>query len=345
MSAKRKSFYEEFYSRQFALAELGRKGQRKLHDSRVAIVGVGGLGTASALYLALAGVGYVRLIDQDVVELRNLHRQILFSADEVNYPKVEVAANRLKKANSLVEVDAVAENLNVDNADKLLSRVDCVVDGLDNMRTRYVVNRVCARKKIPYVFGAAVGLEGCVSVFCPPETACLECVFPDVQDEDLESCETRGVLGATAGVIGCLQALEAVKVLAGFGESLRNKLLICDFGDMYFGTIDLGARGDCRVCAGSAGKKKGGERLVWLCGRDTANVNPEAPMKLDLGDVYASVKDNLRVRLRSRFALMFDVDGHEVSLFGSGRMLIKGVKDEASALRVYTRVKRLIGVG
>lgn len=139
--------YEEFYSRQIVLRELGRKGQRKLASSKIAIVGMGGLGSASSLYLALAGVGYIRLIDQDIVELRNLHRQILYVADEVDYPKVEVAAKKLHKANSLVRVEPVAENLNSENAERLLSGVDCVVDGLDNMRTRYLVNRVCAQRE------------------------------------------------------------------------------------------------------------------------------------------------------------------------------------------------------
>ncbi len=324
------------------LSELGRKGQRKLADSRIAIVGVGGLGTPSALYLALAGVGYIRLIDQDVVELRNLHRQILFTSDEVYYPKVEVAAEKLQEVNALVKIDPIAENLNVNNAEKLLSGVDCVVDGLDNMRTRYLVNRICSRKRVPYVFGAAVGTEGCLSVFCPPETPCLECVFPNIRDEDLESCDTRGVLGATAGIIGTLQAMETIKVLTGIGTPLKNKLLICDFSDTYFGTIDLARRRNCPTCAGPK-VKKDRERLVWLCGRDTANVNPEKALDLDLEDVYALIRDSLRVRLKSRYALMFDIDGHEVSLFGSGRMLIKNVKNEASALRVYEQVKRMLG--
>jgi molybdopterin/thiamine biosynthesis adenylyltransferase len=341
---KKKSLYEEFYSRQLVLSELGRKGQKKLARSRVAIVGVGGLGTPSSLYLALAGVGCIRLIDQDVVELRNLHRQILFVVDEIGYPKVEVATAKLHKANSLVKVEAVAENLNAGNAEKLLSGVDCVVDGLDNMRTRYLVNRVCAKNRVPYVFGAAVGIEGCVSVFCPPETPCLECVFPDVRDEDLESCDVRGVLGATAGAVGTLQALETIKVLTGMGVGLKGKLLICDFSEMYFGSVDLLRREDCPTCRGPLAKKEK-ERLVWLCGRDTANINPEKLLNLDLGNVYSSIKSTLNVRLKSRFALMFDFDGHEVSLFSTGRMLINNVKDERSALTVYERVKDKIGMG
>jgi adenylyltransferase/sulfurtransferase len=146
---QKKSIYDEFYSRQVILKELGRKGQRKLAKSRVAIVGLGGLGTASSLYLALSGVGCLRLIDQDTVELHNLHRQVLYTPDDLHYPKVEVSAKRLKKINPLVKVEPIPENLNANNVEKLLSGMNCVVDGLDNMRTRYLVNRACAKLGIP----------------------------------------------------------------------------------------------------------------------------------------------------------------------------------------------------
>ncbi|MEM2546701.1 MAG: HesA/MoeB/ThiF family protein, partial [Candidatus Bathyarchaeia archaeon] len=200
--------FEEFYSRQMAMRELGREGQEKLAKSRVAIVGLGGLGTVSSLYLTLAGVGYLRLIDQDTVETRNLHRQILYTLKDLKYPKAEVSAKRLRELNPFVEVEAFSENLNPDNALELLRGVDCVVDGLDNMRTRYIVNRACVKLKIPYVFGAAIGLEGNLSVFAPPETPCLECVLPNIEDEQLPTCDVRGVLGSTTGIIGALQAME-----------------------------------------------------------------------------------------------------------------------------------------
>ncbi|HDD69599.1 MAG TPA: HesA/MoeB/ThiF family protein, partial [Candidatus Bathyarchaeota archaeon] len=198
---REKPSMEEFYSRQIVMKELGNEGQRKLGKAKVAIVGLGGLGTASALYLALAGVGHLRLIDQDTVELHNLHRQILYTPEDLRYPKVEVSAKRLRKVNPLVKVEAFPENLNASNVEKLLSGVDCVVDGLDNMRTRYLVNRACAKLRIPYIFGAAIGIEGNLSVFAPPETPCLECVFPNIEDSSLMSCDVRGVLGATPGII------------------------------------------------------------------------------------------------------------------------------------------------
>src|SRR4030067_2625157 len=173
-TAERTRFYSEYYSRQMILKELGKKGQGKLAKSKVAVVGLGGLGTVFSLYLALDGVGHLKLIDQDTVELANLHRQILYEPKDLHYPKAEVAAKRLGKINPLAKVEAVPENVNAPNVEQLLSGVDCVVDGLDNMQSRYVINRACVNLGIPYVFGAAIGVEGNLAVFVPPETACLE---------------------------------------------------------------------------------------------------------------------------------------------------------------------------
>jgi len=341
MSEKQKKlFNDEFYSRQIILRELGQKRQRKLAKSKVAVVGLGGLGTVSSLYLALSGVGHLRLIDQDTVELHNLHRQVLYTPDDLHYPKVEVSAKRLMKINPLVQIEPVPENLNANNVKKLLSGMDCVVDGLDNMRTRYLVNRACAKLRIPYVFGAAIGIEGNLSVFAPPETPCLECVLPNIEDANLLSCDVRGVLGVTPGIIGTMQAMETIKVLTGIGSALKGKLMICDFSDMYFTTIDIFKRENCPACQGIIsfpGKK---EKLVWLCGRNTVNVNPEKPLEMNLDEVYESIGKRFKVRIRSRLAIIFDYKNFEISLFSGGRMLIKNVNDEESALKVYKEITK-----
>jgi adenylyltransferase/sulfurtransferase len=338
-AAEKKSLYKAFYSRQIILKELGAEGQKKLAQSKVAVVGLGGLGTVSSLYLALAGVGHLRLIDQDTVELQNLHRQVLYSKKDLRYPKVEASAKRLRNANPLVKVEPIAENLNANNVEKLLSGVDCVVDGLDNMRTRYLVNRASAKLKIPYIFGAAIGIEGNLSVFAPPETPCLECVFPGVDDSSLPTCDVRGVLGATPGVIGTMQAMETIKVLAGLGSPLKSKLLICDFSDMTFTVIDVYKRENCPACQGAVDLlPKTKEKLVWLCGRKTANINPEKPLRLNLNQAYEAIKEQFKVRVKSSLAIIFNHKNYEISLFNGGRMLIKNVDDEKSALEIYREI-------
>jgi len=337
---------KEYYSRQIVLAELGRKGQKKLKSSKVAVVGLGGLGTISALYLALAGVGHIRLIDQDTVELKNLHRQVLYSVNNLRYPKVEVAADRIGQANPDVKVDPVPENVRESNVDELVDGVDCIVDGLDNMRTRYLLNRASVQHEIPYVFGAAIGIEGNLSVFSPPETPCLECILPNLDDSRMPTCDTRGVLGATTGIIGSLQAMEAIKLLAGMGGSLKGKLMVCDFRDMYFTTIDVFKRSDCPVC----GKKQmirptveGEKPHAVLCGRNTVNVNPSKPIKQSLSQLQARLKSRFKILVKSSFVIVFEYGGGiEISLFNGGRMLIKNVKDENAALKVYDSVADIL---
>jgi len=340
----REQFAKEFYSRQVILRELGKKGQQKLCESKVAVVGVGGLGSVSSLYLALAGVGYLRVIDQDILETKNLHRQILYTTEDLDYPKVEAAAARLEKLNPLIKAEPISENVNSANVERLLDGVDLVVDGLDNMATRYLINRVCVKKKIPYVFGAGIGMEGNLSVFVSPETPCLECVLPNLSDNELLKCDTRGVLGATTGIIGAMQAFEAIKVLTGVGQPLKGKLMICDFTDMSFTTIDIASRPNCQACEGTLPPQLR-ERLVWLCGQNTANINPETPLKFSLASTANMVQQiGCHIRVESHLALIFDYKGLEVSLFNGGRMLIKNVADEKAALRAYREILQTLKI-
>ncbi|HSV49987.1 MAG TPA: HesA/MoeB/ThiF family protein [Candidatus Acidoferrales bacterium] len=331
-------FAKQFYSRQTVLKEIGALGQEKLRKARVAVVGVGGLGSVSSLYLTLAGVGYIRVIDQDTVEPHNLHRQILYTPDDLHYPKAEAAAKRLKKHNPLVQIEAVSENVNAGNVEKLLSGVDIVVDGLDNMPTRHLVNQASIKNHVPYVFGAAIALEGNVSVFNPPETGCLECLMPSKSGTNGDTCDTVGIIGATAGIIASIQALETIKLITGAGQPLKGKLLVCDFRDMDFTTLPITENPRCPVCHGESKAAVGRERLVWLCGKDTVNINPEKPLSLNLDELYQKINSQYPVRLKSQLALIFNYQELEVSLFNGGRMLIKGVKSEEAALKAYRQI-------
>jgi len=326
----------KYYSRQVALRDLGEHGQRKLREARVVVVGVGGIGSVSALYLALAGVGELILVDQDTVEIHNLHRQILFTAQDLRLPKAEVAARRLMEANPDVKALPVADNLRTENAERIIERADVVVDGLDNMRTRYALNSACSKLGVPYVFGGAIAMEGNVSVFHPPETPCLECVLPSIDDARLPGCDTRGVLGATAGIIGSIQAMETIKLLAGIGETLKGKLLICDFRRMEFDKIQIFRRENCDVCSGEArGKPEDTHRLTWLCGRETINVNPVEPLDLDMDRIAEELGKKFETLAHSDIVVVFRYANYEVSLFRNGRTLIKGATTEQEALKVY----------
>lgn len=337
---------KEFFSRQVVLPELGTNGQKKLNRSKVVVVGLGGLGSVSSLYLALAGVGYLRLVDQDTVEMNNLHRQILYDLEDLRYPKVEAAAKRIQQTNPTVKVESVPENVRESNVENIVKGMNCVVDGLDNMRTRYLLNRACVKHKIPYVFGGAIGIEGNLSVFHPPKTPCLECVLPNLDDRLMPTCEVRGVLGATAGIIGTMQAMEAIKLLSGIGEPLEGKLMVCDFRDMYFAVIDIFKKIDCPICQGELIKPlEEKERLVWLCGRNTVNVNPQKRISMNLNKVYETLRRHFKIIVKSSLVIVFKYNRDvEVSLFSHGRMLIKNVEDEKYALKVYEAVLSKIGL-
>jgi hypothetical protein len=163
-------------------------------------------------------------------------------------------------------------------------------------------------------------------------------LMPNLSDADLMTCSTRGVIGAAPGIIGALQAMETIKLLTGIGSPLEGKLMVCDFSDMYITNIDISKSINCPVCHGEATTIAGRDRLVWLCGRDTANINPETPLKLTLEQIYPAISKQFNVRLRSRLALIFDYKGHEVSLFNGGRMLIKGVENENTAFAIYREI-------
>jgi molybdopterin/thiamine biosynthesis adenylyltransferase len=333
----------EFYSRQVVLPELGATGQDKLKHAKVAIVGLGGLGSVSALYLSLAGVGELTLVDQDTVELNNLHRQVLYSISDLRYPKVEAAARRIGQINPETKVNPVPEDLDSSNIDSILGGPGCIVDGLDNMETRYLVNRYCVQRQIPFVFGGAIGLEGNVAVFKSPRTPCLECVLPGLKDADLPTCETRGVLGATAGIVGSIQAMETVKLLANIEPTSIGRLLIFDFAQSEYRALDLAIRQDCEVCQVKTARPEAlGRRLAWLCGSNTANVNPEKPLSLDLEQLSKTISLAHKLLLVTPMVIVFDFRGHEVSLFRKGRMLIKNVQNEEEAVEIFQAIRRTI---
>jgi molybdopterin/thiamine biosynthesis adenylyltransferase len=334
---------EAYYSRQTVLSELGVSGQEKLKEAKIAIIGLGGLGSVTALYLALAGVGKLTFVDQDTVEINNLHRQVLYSLTDIRYPKVEAAERRIHQINPQVTVTAVPENVQSDNVASILSDTDCVVDGLDNMQTRYVINQFCAEKQLPFIFGGAIGMEGNLATLKVPETPCLECILPGLEDVNLPSCDIRGVLGATTGVIGAIQALEAIKVVADIEPRSIGKLMVFDFAQSEMRTIELRVREDCKVCQVKAKRiSEYPTKLAWLCGSNTANVNPGTPFALDLPTVAASISKRHHVLLTTPMVIVFDYNGHEVSLFRKGRMLIKNVENERGALEISHAVFDMI---
>jgi adenylyltransferase/sulfurtransferase len=292
----------------------------------------------------MAGIGRLTLVDQDTVELNNLHRQALYSLADIRYPKVEAASRRLATVNPEVKFETVPENLNEDNIRTVIADSDCVVDGLDNMNTRYLISRYCVEKKIPYVFGGAIGFEGNVAVFKTPETPCLECVLPGLEDSELPTCDTRGVMGATTGIVGSVQAMETIKLLSGITKKLESKMLVFDFIQSEFRTINLAIRPDCPCQTKTQRKPVQHRKLAWLCGSDTVNVNPQTTQNLNLEEIGTTINAHGKVLLKTPLVIVFDYKGHEISLFRKGRMLIKNVKNEEEGEEIFKSVDKMIGV-
>lgn len=236
------------YSRQIMVRGFDLEGQERLLDSRALIIGLGGLGSPASLYLAAAGVGTLILADNDVVDLTNLQRQILHGTQDVERPKTDSARQRLAALNDQIELITLNERLTAERLHELVATVDIVLDGSDNFATRFAVNAACVAASKPLVSAAVIGMDGQIGVFRPDlDGPCYRCVFADT-GEEAQSCSETGVLGPLTGVMGSLQAVEAVKVLSGLGEPLNSRLLVVDALTQTWRRMNLQRDPNCPVC-------------------------------------------------------------------------------------------------
>ncbi len=240
------------YSRHILLDEIGIEGQEKLLAAHALVIGAGGLGSPVALYLASAGIGRITLVDHDSVDLTNLQRQILHTTERVGQPKVESGKRSLAAINPDVEVVALCERADEARLAALVASATVVLDCTDNFRTRHAINRACVEAGVPLVSGAAIRMDGQVAVFDARggETACYACLFPPDQQFEEVQCSTMGVFAPLVGIIGTMQAAEALKLVAGIGESLANRLLLLDARHMEWTSIRTAKSPDCPICAG-----------------------------------------------------------------------------------------------
>ncbi|MBS9439694.1 HesA/MoeB/ThiF family protein [Photorhabdus noenieputensis] len=236
------------YSRQLLLEDIGPEGQEKLKSSRVLIVGLGGLGAPASLYLAGAGVGTIYLADDDQLHISNLQRQILYRTEEIPAAKVELAANQLNALNPLIKTMILNQRQNLESLTTIVRQVDLVLDCCDNMTTRHAINAACVATRKPLISGSAVGFSGQLMVFEPPYLhGCYSCLYPE-QEEPLRNCRTAGVLGPVVGIIGTLQALEAIKMLTGLPSPLSGKLRLFDGKQQSWSTLQLNPSQQCPIC-------------------------------------------------------------------------------------------------
>ena len=328
------------YSRQIRFAPFGAEGQKNLAAATAVIVGCGALGTVQASLLARAGVGRLRLIDRDYVEESNLQRQILYTEEDARtgLPKAEAARRHLLAANSGVGIEALVADLNPADAEELLGGSDVILDGTDNFETRLLINDYAVREGIPWIYGAAVGSYGIAMPILPDESACFRCVYPEPPGGVQPTCETAGVLGPVTSMIGSIQAMEALKILAGRAASVRRKIFRAD---LWNGPVRETAMPERDPACPACGRREfafllGQHRApVSLCGRNAVQIH-ERRRPLDLG-LLAMRLDGLGTVRANEFALRFHDGEHEVTVFPDGRAIIKGTTDVGVARSVYSR--------
>lgn len=328
------------YSRQTLFPGIGEEGQRRLGNSYVVIIGCGALGAIIATSLVRAGVGKVRIIDRDFIEDHNLQRQVLFDEDDIKnqLPKAVAAEQHLKKVNSSVEVEGIVADVNYTNIEKLTSGADLILDGLDNFETRFLINDVSLKHKIPWIYGGAISSLGMTMTIIPGETPCFRCVMPGEPSVRMSlTCDTAGVISPAPFIIGSLESAEAMKILVG-ARNINRNLIYIDVWEGTFRHLKISSRSDCPACRGTYEFLKGQFEVECnsLCGQTAVQVmNPHVD-KISLEELAARLKPLGKVTY-NQFMLTFIVDGHEMVVFSDGRAIVKNTQDTSLARGLYAK--------
>ncbi|EPA05176.1 ThiF family adenylyltransferase [Candidatus Nitrosarchaeum limnium] len=333
------------YSRQVMLEEIGYGGQLKLKNSKICVVGVGGLGNPITTRLAAMGVGTLRIVDRDVIELSNLHRQTMFDEDDVGQVKVEVAAKKLQKLNPDCKIEALAVSVNDYTALEVVDGCDVIVDALDSVNARYALNKACVKFGIPFVTGAAVGVSGQIFTIIPGTSACYHCMFPSLDEDTMPTCSLEGVHPSILSIVGGIEVAEAVKVITGKKPSLSDKILHVDIENLDFTTTRTFKVEECPVCGTGKKEETVKEELILeeLCGRNrgkrTFSITPTSTFDLDVNSVTGIAKQKgFLIDNQGEFGLSLRTNDLYVSFMKKGSAVIVGPKDEKDAIILYNEL-------
>jgi adenylyltransferase/sulfurtransferase len=332
----------EKYSRQIMLEEIGYEGQLKLKKAKACVVGVGGLGNPIVTRLVAMGIGTIRIVDRDVIELSNLHRQTMFDESDIGQVKVEVAAKKLKKMNPDVIVEALPVSVNDYTALDVVEGCDVVIDALDSVNARYSLNKACIKKNIPFVTGAAVGVSGQVFTILPHQTACYHCIFPSLDENSMPTCSTEGVHPSILSIVGGIEVAEAVKIMIGRTPTLVNKLLYIDLDNLDFNTTVFSKVDECPQCGLGKHEELPTQELIVeeLCGRNrgkrTFSITPTKMIEIDVPKItnIASEK-GFKVQNQGELGLSISSNDIYVSFLKRGSAVIVGEKDFSEIYTVF----------
>lgn len=333
-------FLSSRYAKQILFSGIGPAGQERLLRSRATVVGLGALGTVIANLLARAGVGRLRLVDRDFVELNNLQRQVLFDERDAaeRLPKAIAAAAKLRAINSEIEIEPLIADVTPRNAEQLLADSDVLLDGTDNLETRFLINDVCVKRGIPWVYGGALGATGSTMTIVPGYTPCLRCIIDQAPPPGvMASCDTEGVLGPITGLVASIESAEALKLLTG--HMPHGGLLNIDLWERDFREAEVQRRSECPACGARRFEYLDGQRVAWttvLCGRNSVQVVPPEEREISLPDLQQRLVMVGPVTYNG-FLLSLRVGEREIVLFPTGRAIIRGTTDEAEARTLYAR--------
>jgi bacteriocin biosynthesis cyclodehydratase domain-containing protein len=332
------------YSRQVMLEEIGFEGMEKLRSAKVCVVGAGGIGNPVITQLVAMGVGKLRIIDRDVIEVTNLHRQHLYTDDDIGRVKVEAAAERLRKLNPGIEIEPVPTSVTKFTAEGIVKGFDIVIDALDSVDARYALNDACIKHNIPLVYAGAIGVTGSVSTILPNNSACLRCMFPELKEEEMPACSTEGVHPSVLYLVAGIQVSEAIKIITGQQPTLVNRLLYIDLNELSFDRVQMFRQDECPAC-GTARKESNlvASQLIIeeLCGRDrgkrTWTVTPAEPAPISLPSIIKNAESlGYQVKTRGNLGITaVNLGRMSVSFLSSGAATIVGAKDEEDAIKIY----------
>lgn len=332
----------ERYSRQVMLEEIGYEGQLKLKSAKVCVVGIGGLGNPIATRLVAMGIGKIRIVDRDVIELSNLHRQTMFDESDIGQVKVESAAKKLKKMNPDVEIEALPVSVNDYTAFDLVEGCDVVIDALDSVNARYSLNKACIAKQIPFVTGAAVGVSGQAFTILPKESACYHCLFPALDEDSMPTCSIEGVHPSILSIIGGIEVAEAVKIITGKKPNLADRILHVDLETLDFVSTRTSRVDECPVCGTGKSEVASKEELIIeeLCGRSggkrTFSITPTSMIDIDVKKITSAAQTKgFKVQNQGELGLSMSTDTTYVSFLKRGSAVIVGTKDQDDAVKLY----------
>jgi molybdopterin-synthase adenylyltransferase len=335
------------YRKQVLFDPIGEEGQRRICGSQALVVGCGALGSVIADQLVRAGVGTVRIVDRDFVDITNLQRQVLYDEQDIadGLPKAIAAARKLQRVNSEVTIDAHVADVDYTNILKLAEGCDVILDGTDNFEVRFLVNDSSLETGIPWINGGCVGSHGQVMAIIPGQTPCLRCLVSEVPEPGAtDTCDTAGVIGSAVAVVSSLQVVAALKILTGQRELIESVLTVLDVWDSSLRMLQLGdlaTKSNCPACVGGERLWLRGERgsqTTILCGRNAVQVSPESRTKLSLEELAARLKGSGQVTQNPFLVrLRLDTPECEMTIFGDGRAIITGTEDLSVARGLYAR--------